>query len=114
MPTTSRNAVRRRRKQADPDVRCDTGALRCGKQTLYEENRHWIGSTLRYQYADFSFSPTLILYFADDKLAGDTESMLLDVRADYSMGPLSLSGRVVYTPGSGSQPGWHTAHRQGL
>lgn len=71
-----------------------------GIPTLSEENRHWVGSTVRYQYADFSFSPTVILYFADDEQQGDTESMLLDVRADYNVGPLSLSGRVVYTPGS--------------
>ena len=90
-----------RAAQADP-MGCDTGALYgAGSNTAYEENRHWIGSTLRYQYADFSFSPTLILYFADDELAGETESMLLDVRASYNAGPLSLSGRVVYTPGSG-------------
>lgn len=81
---------------------CDTGALYgSGNNTAYEENRHWIGSTLRYDYADFSFSPTLILYTASDELAGDTESLLLDVRADYSVGPLALSGRLVYTPGSG-------------
>lgn len=85
-----------------PNQPCDTGALYgAGSNTAYEENRHWIGSTVRYDYADFSFSPTLIMYFADDKLAGDTESMLLDVRASYNTGPLSLSGRVVYTPGSG-------------
>ena len=82
---------------------CDTGALYgAGSNTAYEEDRHWIGSTLRYNFADFSFSPTLILYTASDELAGDTESMLLDVRAGYSVGPLSLSGRVVYTPGSGA------------
>ena len=81
---------------------CDTGALYgAGNNMAYEENRHWVGSTLRYNYADFSFSPTLILYTASDEMAGDTESMLLDVRADYSVGPLALSGRVVYTPGSG-------------
>ena len=81
---------------------CDTGALYgAGNNTAYEENRHWIGSTLRYNYADFSFSPTLILYVASDELAGDTESLLLDVRADYNIGPLALSGRLVYTPGSG-------------
>ena len=85
-----------------PNMPCDTGALYgAGSNTAYEENRHWIGSTLRYDYADFSFSPTLILYTASDELAGDTESLLLDVRADYSVGPLSLSGRIVYTPGSG-------------
>ena len=89
-------------KATNPNTPCDTGALYgSGSNTAYEENRHWIGSTLRYDYADFSFSPTLILYAASDELAGDTESLLLDVRADYSVGPLSLSGRVVYTPGSG-------------
>ena len=89
-------------KATNPNTPCDTGALYgTGSNTAYEENRHWVGSTLRYAYADFSFSPTLILYMADDELAGDTESMLLDVRADYSVGPLALSGRVVYTPGSG-------------
>ena len=89
-------------KADNPNMPCDTGALYgSGSNTAYEENRHWIGSTLRYNYADFSFSPTLILYTASDELAGDTESLLLDVRADYNVGPLSLSGRVVYTPGSG-------------
>ena len=88
--------------KATSNTPCDTGALYgSGNNTAYEENRHWIGSTLRYDYADFSFSPTLILYMASDELAGDTESMLLDVRADYSVGPLALSGRVVYTPASG-------------
>lgn len=90
-------------KATNPNTPCDTGALYgAGNNTAYEENRHWIGSTLRYNYGDFSFSPTLILYTASDELAGDTESLLLDVRAGYSVGPLSLSGRVVYTPGSGT------------
>ena len=90
-----------RAAQATP-MGCDTGALYgAGNNTAYEENRHWIGSTVRYDYGDFSFSPTLILYTASDELAGDTDSLLLDVRADYSVGPLSLSGRIVYTPGSG-------------
>ena len=84
---------------------CDTGALYgSGSNAAYEENRHWIGSTVRYDYGDFSFSPTVILYTASDELAGDTDSMLVDVRASYDMGPLSLSGRFVYTPGSGANP----------
>ncbi|MCY4514320.1 MAG: hypothetical protein OXC69_04195 [Candidatus Tectomicrobia bacterium] len=89
-------------KANNPNTPCDTGALYgAGHNTAYDEDRHWIGSTLRYQYADFSFSPTFIAYVASDELAGDTESFLLDVRADYNIGPLSLSGRVVYTPASG-------------
>ena len=63
-----------------------------------EEDRHWVGGTARYQYGDFSFLPSLILYLADAD-AGDTESFILDVRAKYVTGPLSLEGRLVYTPG---------------
>ena len=65
-----------------------------------DENRNWVGSTVRYQYGDFSLLPSLMLYFADHDTEGDTESFLLDVRAKYNTGPLSLEGRVVYTPGS--------------
>jgi hypothetical protein len=64
-----------------------------------DENRNWVGGTVRYQYGDFSLLPSLILYFADHDTKGDTESLLLDVRAKYVTGPLSLQGRVVYTPG---------------
>ncbi len=64
-----------------------------------DENRNWVGGTMRYQYGDFSLLPSLMLYFADHAIDGDTESFLLDVRAKYVTGPLSLSGRVVYTPG---------------
>ena len=65
-----------------------------------DENRNWVGGTVRYQYGDFSLLPSLMLYFADHDTKGDTESLLLDVRAKYVTGPLSLQGRVVYTPGS--------------
>ena len=64
-----------------------------------EEDRHWVGGTVRYQYGDFSLLPSLILYLADNE-SGDTESFILDVRAKYVTGPLSLEGRIVYTPGS--------------
>ena len=85
---------------------CGTGAAApCnvaagGVSWASEENRHWIGSTLRYQYGDFSFLPSLMLYIADDDMLGDSESFVLDVRGSYTTGPLSLSGRIVYTPGS--------------
>ena len=67
--------------------------------TCGDESRNWVGGTMRYQYGDFSFLPSLMLYFADHDTKGDTESFLLDVRAKYVTGPLSLQGRVVYTPG---------------
>ena len=56
-----------------------------------EEDRHWIGGTMRYQYGDFSLLPSLILYLADNE-GSDTESFILDVRAKYVTGPLSLEG----------------------
>ena len=103
MRTSWRIAVRRRSRTPLHAV-LNRAHYGVGVPILHEENRHWVGGTLRYQYADFSFSPTLIMYIADDEQMGDTESMLLDVRADYNVGPLSLSGRVVYTPGSDLNP----------
>ena len=69
-----------------------------------DENRNWLGGTMRYQYGDFSLLPSLVLYFADDndpmaKGDGSTQSLLLDVRAKYTAGPLTLGARLVYTPG---------------
>ena len=65
-----------------------------------DENRNWVTGTVRYQYGDFTLLPSMTLYFADHDTKSDTESFLLDVRAKYVTGPLSLQGRIVYTPGS--------------
>lgn len=69
--------------------------------TCGDENRNWVGGTMRYQYGDFTLLPSMIMYFADHDVNGDTESFLLDLRAKYVTGPLTLQGRVVYTPGDG-------------
>ena len=74
---------------------CSVVAADCG-----DESANWVGGTLRYQYGDFSLLPSLVMYFASHDTKGDTESFLLDVRAKYTTGPLSLVGRVVFTPGS--------------
>ena len=63
-------------------------------------NRNWIHGKLWYQYGDFSLVPSLTMYLTGVDGGMDAESFLLDVRASYDMGPLSLSGRIVYTPAS--------------
>jgi hypothetical protein len=63
------------------------------------ENSNWIGGTVRYQFGDFTLLPSFVMYLADDDVTGDTESFLLDLRAKYVVGPLTLQGRIVHTPG---------------
>jgi hypothetical protein len=81
----------------------DGEALRAGSRVMFE-NRNWAGIDVRYQYGDFSISPTLIYHFGQTELAnngeGDINSFLFDVRASYQMGPLQVQGRVVYSPGT--------------
>ena len=68
------------------------------------ENRHWVGIDMRYQYGDFTLSPTVLLHFGSTELVGggesDIQSFLLDVEVGYQTGPLMLRGRVAYTPGN--------------
>ena len=69
------------------------------------EDRNWVGLDVRYQYGDFTFSPTAIFHFGSTDLMGggesDLSSFLLDVEAAYQVNPaLMLKGRVGYTPGN--------------
>ena len=64
-----------------------------------DETGNWIQSKLWYQFGDFRLQPSITLYLASHDTDGDTESFLLDLRAGYTVGPLALDGRVVYTPG---------------
>jgi hypothetical protein len=69
------------------------------------EDRNWVGLDVRYQYGDFTFSPTLILHFGSTDLMGggesDASSFLLDVEASYQVNPaLVVKGRVGYAPGN--------------
>ena len=73
---------------------CAAHVAACG-----DEIGNWVSGKLHYQYGDFSITPSLTLYLADHDTMSDTESFLLDIRAAYVTGPLSLEGRVVYTPG---------------
>ena len=79
----------------------DTGLL--NGSTVREEDRHWVGVDVQYQYGDFTLSPTFIYHFGSSDLAdggsGDIASFLLDIHASYQAGPLQLRGKIVYTPG---------------
>lgn len=66
-----------------------------------DETGNWIQSKLWYNYGDFRLQPSITLYLASHDTAGDTESFLLDLRAGYTVGPLALDARVVFTPGDG-------------
>ena len=67
------------------------------------ENRNWVGVDMRYQYGDFTLSPTVFIHFGSTDLVGgggsDISSFMLDIEAAYQTGPLMLRGRVAYTPG---------------
>ena len=69
--------------------------------TSGDETGNWIQSKLWYNFGDFRLQPSITLYLASHDTAGDTESFLLDLRAGYTVGPLALDGRIVYTPGDG-------------
>ena len=69
-----------------------------------EEDRNWAGIDMRYQYGDFTLSPTAIFHFGSTDLVGggqsDISSFLIDVEASYQANPsLLLKGRVGFTPG---------------
>ena len=68
--------------------------------TTGDRSSNWIQGKLWYQYGDFSLTPSLTMYLASTDGGLDTESLLLDLRAKYVVGALSLEGRVVYTPAS--------------
>ena len=68
--------------------------------TTGDQTRNWIHGKLWYQYGDFSLVPSLTMYLASTDGGMDAESFLLDMRAKYVMGAMSLEGRIVYTPAS--------------
>ena len=97
--------------EQDPDDACSIRTLQLRSKNQGEnsssyvslENRHWVGIDIRYQYGDFTLSPTVLLHFGSTDLVGggesDISSFLLDVEVGYQTGPLMLRGRVAYTPG---------------
>lgn len=74
-----------------------------GSSTVALENRNWAGIDMRYQYGDFTLAPTLIFHFGNTELVGggesDISSFLIDIEGSYQVGPLTLKGRVAFSPG---------------
>lgn len=72
--------------------------------TMLEENRYWVGVDTRYQYGDFTISPTLLVHFGNTTLMNggesDIASYLLDVTAAYQMGRFGWQARLAYSPGN--------------
>ena len=68
--------------------------------TMGDLSRNWIQGKMWYQYGDFSFTPSLTMYLTSLDGGLDTESFLLELRARYAMGAMSLEGRIAYTPAS--------------
>ena len=68
--------------------------------TMGDLSRNWIQGKMWYQYGDFSFTPSLTMYLTSLDGGLDTESFLLELRAKYAMGAMSLEGRIAYTPAS--------------
>lgn len=65
-----------------------------------DTSRNWIQGKMWYQYGDFSLTPSLTMYLASTDGGMDTESFLLELRARYVVGAMSLEGRIAYTPAS--------------
>ena len=85
-----------------------TGAQAGGQATLLHE-RHTLGGDVRWTAGPWSLQPTFLYQFgkqqvrpanndkADDSV--DIRAYIFDVIGGFRTGPLSLEGRVLYTPG---------------
>jgi hypothetical protein len=69
-----------------------------------QEDRWWIGVEGEWKYANFLFSPTFIYGGGTREFVGDDEidlsTFMVDVRGAVSFGPVTLTGKFVYTPGN--------------
>ena len=79
------------------------GEAGAGSPMVALDNRNWAGIDMRYQYGDFTLAPTVIFHFGNTELVGggesDIASFLLDIEGTYQIGPLTLRGRVAFSPG---------------
>ena len=82
----------------------DDGTSLLSGSTLLEENRYWVGVDTRYQYGDFTISPSLLVHFGDTTLMdggeSDIASFLLDITAGYQVGRFAWQARFAYSPGN--------------
>jgi hypothetical protein len=69
-----------------------------------QEDRWWIGAEAEWKMANFFFSPTFIYGGGTRYFAGgddiDISTFVVDVRGGVAFGPVTLTGKFVYTPGN--------------
>jgi hypothetical protein len=69
-----------------------------------QEDRWWVGVEGEWRMANFLFSPTFIYgggtreFLVGDDI--DLSTFIVDVRAGVTFGPLTVTGKFVYTPGN--------------
>ena len=68
------------------------------------DERYYAGFDARWRHGNFTFSPTFIFLFGKRELVAggdaDIEAFLADIRAAYTTGPFTVTGRFVYIPGN--------------
>jgi hypothetical protein len=88
-----------------------------GAGTGVIENRHTIGLDARFTAGPFSLQPTVLYQFGDreayvslapygavgTKESADISAWLVDVRAGFNVGPLTLGGMVMWTSGDSAK-----------
>jgi len=76
------------------------------------EDRWWLGVDARWKWGDLTVSPTFIYQGGSrDFIAGgdsDISAFLLDLRAAYVLGPLTVTGKFIYTPGNDANANLNT------
>jgi hypothetical protein len=104
-----------------------------GGGTAFIENRHTLGVDARFTAGPFSLQPTVLYQwgsrdaiitaagqapygFVGQKINADMNAWLVDVRAGFNVGPLSLGGMVMWTSGdpAKSNPFRHIGYFQPL
>ncbi|HSE92763.1 MAG TPA: hypothetical protein VLF19_05620 [Methylomirabilota bacterium] len=74
--------------------------------TTLETTRHTFGGDVRWTIGGFTLAPTFLYQLGTQEIpaAGgtgevDISSYIFDMIADYRIGPLTIGGRIMYTPG---------------
>jgi hypothetical protein len=81
-----------------------TATMRIPSAGQRSEDRYWVGIDSRIKLGDFTLSPTFLYNFGTRTFINGQESdisaFLLDLRGAYVIGPLTIQGKFVYTPGN--------------
>jgi hypothetical protein len=75
-----------------------------GVSCFARDQRYYFGVDSQFKFGGFTLSPTFLYLGGTRDIVGggeaDLQAFLLDVRGEYSWGPLSIEGRFVYIPGN--------------